>query len=87
MAEFNFVLENGNNKAEDKRLFFQDEETQTLPPGSTMLDIVIAFNAFPSRGQAKKAGWAQPIPEGFSFFEIGKLKHQVWILNPKVYED
>lgn len=79
----NLIVENGRNDADDVRLFFQGEETQSLPENATMLDVVMLLGVFESRGQAKKAGWSKPIPQGFSSFEIGKLRKGVWILNPR----
>ena len=82
----NLIVENGKNDEADVRLFFQGEEAQSLGT-ATMLDVVMLLEVFESRGQAKKAGWSKPIPEGFSSFEIGKLRKGVWILNPKEVPD
>ena len=83
----NLIVENGKNDEADVRLFFQGEEAQSLPGTATMLDVVMLLEVFESRGQAKKAGWSKPIQEGFSSFEIGKLRKGVWILNSKEVPD
>ena len=36
---------------------------------------------FPSVSAARKNGWNEPIPEGFSEFTVGKGKKKVFILN------
>ena len=82
MEEFNFIIANGNEHESDARIFFQEENIIRLLDNATMLDVAMAAGIFTSRGQAKKAGWAKPIPPGFSQLEAGKLKAWICILNP-----
>lgn len=49
-----------------------DEPVTTIPDDSTMEDVLVSLGKFPSKGQARKAGWVGPIPDGFNVWQIGK---------------
>ena len=38
---------------------------------------------FSSVSQARKNGWDKPVPLGFNFFTVGKLKKKVYVLNTR----
>lgn len=48
-----------------------------------MADLIVQTGKFPSKGQARKNGWDQPIPPGFSKHQIGKGKNRldIYVLN------
>lgn len=48
----------------------------------SMANIMHEVGIFPSVGQARKNGWNHPVPDGFWFKDVGKLKHEVCIWNP-----
>ncbi len=78
-----FVVDNPSLDPRDPALFFDTEDVEVLPPTATMVDVVVQAGVFSSRGQAKKNGWkGKQIPAGFSEFKVGKLNHQITILNP-----
>lgn len=87
MLFLNAMIDNGNLQEGDAELFFggdEPEPVEIFPAGTTMIDLLIHLGVFKSRGQAKK-NWKGPqeIPEGFSDFTgIGKLRRELWILNP-----
>lgn len=66
--------------------FFQtypDDVVYGIKPGEAdMLDILLLCGLFPSKGQARKAGWPVEIPAGFSDWKIGKYKTEVTVFNP-----
>jgi len=48
-----------------------------------MADIGVMLGMFPSKGQARKNGWGNPIPGGWSEkLNVGKLRNNVWIWKP-----
>lgn len=42
---------------------------------------MVHLGVFPSKGQARKAGWAGPVPDGWSEVRVGKCAIFIW--NPK----
>lgn len=88
IVDINIIIDNGNATADDERLFFADNNGDTpnifwLPAETNMLDILVQAGIFSSKGQAKKNGWKDrvEIPDGFSEFIVGKLKHMITILK------
>lgn len=86
---FNIIIDNGNVLAGDDLLLFGkmnansvEETIHHFPKETTFADLMVHFQIFPSKGQARKNGWVQPIPEGWSEYSIGKLKTRLWIWNP-----
>ena len=65
----------------DKELFFgpleEDEAFVAFGGDLTMADLVVEMGVFPSVKQARKNGWAKPIPPGFSAHKIGKRRFHV----------
>jgi hypothetical protein len=84
--DINFIIDNGLNEPDDTRLFGLTPAIH-LPDTATMFDILATAGIFSSKSEARK-NWrgVVEIPKGFSQFEVGKLKHQITILNPHVWE-
>lgn len=62
---------------------FDPQESISLQPEWTMAHIAVAMELFPSLGQARKNGWSDPIPEGYTErFKIGKMNKALYIYNP-----
>lgn len=65
----------------DKDLFFgpleEGDDFTTFGGDLTMADLVVELGVFPSVKQARKNGWAKPIPAGFSAHKIGKRRFHV----------
>ena len=83
--EWNIIVSNEFHRPDDQRLFFSNEECIKISPNSTMLDILVMAEIFPSKGQARKNGWSagkETIPSGWTEIVVGKLKHKFFILNP-----
>lgn len=86
--EANIIVDNGLDKPGDEFLFFGNSEDPNpkvffIPDAFMMSDVLSMCGIFPSKSQAKKAGWNKPIPEGFSIFEIGKLNNIICILKAR----
>lgn len=58
-----------------------DDVITIVTDGATMEEILVAFGKFASKSQARKNGWAGPVPEGFNAWQIGK--EQFVTLNMK----
>lgn len=67
----------------DRELFFGPldigEEFTVFDQDQSMANMAVTMGAFPSVSQARKNGWARPVPPGFSEHKIGKRRF--WILN------
>lgn len=86
---FNIIIDSDNVAPGDDLLLFGkwgantvEETVHHFPKETTFADLMVHFQIFPSKGQARKNGWTQPIPEGWSEYSIGKLKTRLWIWNP-----
>lgn len=82
MNEFNVLI--GNWEESDKDLFFgpltaADQFVER--EDSSVAKLLLDLGLFSSVGQAKKAGWNIPIPDGFSDWAIGKKRTRVTILK------
>lgn len=80
----NILIDHPNITDSDvEAVFGEGEEVMRLPRGSTMIDVLVAVKAFPSKGQARK-NWHGPldIPAGFNEFEVGKKRRRLFIHNP-----
>ncbi len=85
--EISFIHPDVSEK--DRKLFgfdTGDEHTIGTAVNSTTGDWMLCHlmhfaGFFPSVSAARKNGWNNPIPDGFSEFTIGKWKKKVWILN------
>ncbi len=67
----------------DRELFFgpldTGEQFLVFDQDHSMANMAVMIGAFPSTSQARKNGWARPVPPGFSEHKIGKRRF--WILN------
>lgn len=81
--ELNILIAHPNFSERDRRLIFDDDPFTVLPRPASMLDVLIAAEIFPSKGQARK-NWqgSVEIPVGLSFFEVGKRRLHLWVHNP-----
>lgn len=83
--EYNFIVLNGRNMEGDDILFFQGEPVSFIPIETTFPELLVELGLFQSKGQVKKDikwGKLSTIPDGFTQFEIGKMKTLLTILNP-----
>lgn len=86
--DVNIIISNPHVQPSDAMQLFgrpgdiQPEPTQEFPVGSTLADLMVHYGIFPSKGQARKAGFGGEIPGGFSDVTVGKLRHRFWIWNP-----
>ena len=75
--------------AKDKDLFFgpieKDDTFIIIEDHWTMAHVIHATGLFPSIGQARKNGWNNPIPEGFTILTVGKKarKQHIFIFIEK----
>jgi len=73
----------------DKELFFgpiePDDEFIEIQDNWLMAHILHASGNFPSVSQARKNGWNEPIPDGFTILTVGKKakRKEIFILNIK----
>ena len=79
---FDFISKEIDDK--DRQLFGFNLETdniQELPDNFILAHIMKEVGIFTSVGDARKNGWNKEIPEGFSYYTVGKKKHNVFILK------
>ncbi len=73
---------------DDVRLFLGpldpevDAPLQVLPPEWQLAHVAHACGFFPSVGQARKNGWAGPVPPGYSEYTFSKRRVRLYILSP-----
>lgn len=99
MAEFNIVGPNFNSTTDTKLFTSVQEDEEGIQPELTplvesdvsMAHLLARLGKFQSISEAKKNGWAKPIPSGWSEFTIGKAakRWDIWIWNPtdRVFSD
>jgi hypothetical protein len=64
-------------------LFGEDEHVLRLPAKELQWeDVAVIAGFFSSKTQARKNGWAGPVPFGFGQRKFGKGRC-VWFFNPK----
>ena len=86
--EFMFVHES-HRDSEDVELFlgpFADGERETIVwfTHADWSDIAVAVGIFPSKSQARKNGWGEPLEKGLSDRQQKKgkfVKRDIWVLN------
>jgi len=80
----NFVVINEHYRKDIQDLIFDCEPVAQLESNKTMIDVLVEYGIFKSRGDAKK-NWTKgiEIPFGFSDFNnIGKFRHRFCIWKP-----
>lgn len=92
MAEFNIIGPNFDPSCDTKLFTSIEEDKEGIQPVLTplidsdvsMAHLLARLGKFQSVGEAKKNGWAKPIPSGWSEFTIGKAakRWDIWIWNP-----
>lgn len=81
--EFNFIKPGLFNLPESDWWDFEPDDSIEIQPHWTMANIAVEMGLFPSVGQAKKNGWDEQIPEGFTERKkLGKMKKSLHIHNP-----
>ena len=82
--ELNIVIRNNHFREDMVGLFFRPDDVITfLPETSTLADIGVLMGLFPSKGQARKNGWAGEIDGGWTDERgLGKLKKDLFIWKP-----
>ncbi len=80
--EFNFVRPGVFDLPEIFQWGFEKEDSIEIEPHWTMAHLAVEMDLFPSIGQAKKNGWGDPIPHGFTEKRnLGKMKKALFIHN------
>jgi len=77
----NIVVKNSHWTDRDLELLFGDEEVH-FTECDEMSALMREIGVFPSASQARKAGRAGPIPEGFTNSFKASKKRRIWIWNP-----
>lgn len=77
----NVIIKSSSWRDKDVPLLFGGEpvhfsDAQSLP------ELLVEVGAFPSKGQARKAGRSGEIPSGFTFEFKANKKMRPWIWNP-----
>lgn len=81
--EFNFVKKGVFDLPESDWWGFDPEDSIEIQDHWTLAHLAVEMELFPSVGQARKNGWSNPIPEGFTEKKgIGKLNKAMFIHNP-----
>jgi hypothetical protein len=82
--EFNVLIGAGVREA-DKESFFgplrPEDEFHTFAPEIRYPELLQRLGIFVSRSDARRNGWDRDIPEGWSDFQIGKLRRRICILK------
>jgi hypothetical protein len=80
----NFLIGNGIRDS-DRDLFFgpilETDEWFVCGDGAGWPEALVAARLFPSRSQARKNGWDKEVPNGFTCFPFGRLRHEVAVLK------
>jgi len=80
--EFNFVRPGVFDLPEIFQWGFEKESSVEIQPQWTMAHLAVEMELFTSIGQAKKNGWGDPIPHGFTEKRnLGKMKKALFIHN------
>ena len=81
--EFNFVKPGVFDLPEVDWWGFDPDDCIEIQPHWILAHIAVEMGLFPSVGQARKNGWNNPIPEGFTEKKnIGKMNKCMFIHNP-----
>jgi len=81
--EFNFVKRGVFNLPETDWWDFDPNDHIEIQEHWTMAHLAVEMELFPSVGQARKNGWNEPIPSGYTERKgIGKMKKSMFIHNP-----
>ena len=81
--EFNFVKPGVFDLPKTDWWGFDPEDSIEIQPHWTMAHIAVEMQLFPSVSTARKNGWIDPIPHGYTEKRnIGKMKKALFIHNP-----
>ena len=81
MPTDNVVVKNSAWRESDLKILFGDEEVH-FTNANDMPQLLKELGIFKSTSQARQAGRAGPIPEGFTFKFKASKKRDLWIWNP-----
>lgn len=84
MHVFNLVGKNFRPET-DQDLFLDEDTIENLQEGDvSMAHLLARIGKFASVGEAKRNGWAKPIPTGWTEITIGKgaKRTDIFIWNP-----
>lgn len=84
MNDLNIVIRNEHWDESLEQLLFAGEDVVRFAPSVDMHDLLVGFDFFPSKSQARK-NWTKTgkdVPAGFNEFVVGKTKQKLWIWNP-----
>ena len=80
--EFNFVRPGVFDLQEIFQWGFENEDSIEIQSHWTMANLAVEMGLFPSLSAARKNGWNNPIPEGFTEKRnLGKMKKALFIHN------
>ena len=80
--EFNFVRFGVFDLPEIFQWGFEKEDSIEIQSHWTMANLAVEMELFPSLSVARKNGWCDPIPHGFTERKrIGKMKKALFIHN------
>ncbi|NBW57220.1 hypothetical protein EBR43_05440 [bacterium] len=81
--EYNFVRSGVFNLPRSDWLDFDPDDSIIIESNWTMANLAVIMELFPSVSQAKKNGWAGPIPHGYTEKrKIGKMNKSMFIWYP-----
>ncbi len=81
--EFNFVKKGVFELREIDWWGFEPEDSVEIQSHWKMSHLAVEIGLFPSVGQARKNGWGDDIPEGYTEIKkIGKMNKIIFIHNP-----
>ena len=69
-------------KCWNEEIFFgpiYDFDTFHRYEDTTLLDLLVEHNFFPSKSQARKSNWDKEIQPGWNVFTVGKKKRTLYI--------
>ena len=80
---FDVIVDTGFVKKDDIKLFTDKEwwdfEAFVVPSSMTNAGLMVFLGIFPSKGQARKAGWPDtPLPNGWNEIKIGQNRIFLW---------
>jgi hypothetical protein len=52
-------------------------------PCASMAHLMVLAGVFASAGEAKRNGWAKPVPPGFTLLTVGKRRLEITIINTR----
>ncbi len=77
-----FIVDNGNLRGDEQYLFFQGDEVEFVPVGTTLFDLLVRAGVFKSKSQARKNWKKGKLLSGFNYFHrLGKKRVTLCVLD------